>query len=77
MLIDEGIGCQRRGETFVKGKGNIMTYWVEPHERNYCDSSSGGSDASHSSNGAKSDSICTSEGTSSEGSLDSGTLFLK
>jgi hypothetical protein len=28
LLFEEGIQCQFRGVTYVKGKGNIHTYWI-------------------------------------------------
>ena len=30
LLEREGIQCERRGETYLKGKGKIVTYWVYP-----------------------------------------------
>ncbi|KAI9552381.1 hypothetical protein GHT06_022747 [Daphnia sinensis] len=30
LLEAAGIKCEKRGETFLKGKGVVMTYWVRP-----------------------------------------------
>ena len=32
LLEADSIRCDRRGETFLKGKGHVTTYWVRPHE---------------------------------------------
>ncbi|XP_057376750.1 adenylate cyclase type 2-like isoform X2 [Daphnia carinata] len=32
LLEAEGIRCEKRGETFLKGKGLVMTYWIRPDE---------------------------------------------
>lgn len=31
-LFNQGIQCELRGEIFVKGKGNVITYWVYPNQ---------------------------------------------
>lgn len=52
LIESEGIHCERRGVTFLKGKGNVMTYWVCPEISSYQDrrpsasSSSSGQDTS-------------------------------
>jgi hypothetical protein len=40
-----GIYCEKRGETFLKGKGLVMTYWVRPGESDFYDSVRGSSAA--------------------------------
>ena len=35
MLESRGIQCERRGETYLKGKGKILTYWAYPERTSF------------------------------------------
>lgn len=43
LLEAEGIKCEKRGETFLKGKGLVTTYWVRPHAMDFTGSVRGSS----------------------------------
>ena len=35
LIESEGIHCERRGRTFLKGKGTVVTYWVHPDRSSF------------------------------------------
>lgn len=37
LIESEGILCERRGETYLKGKGLVVTHWVHPHKSSFYD----------------------------------------
>ncbi|KZS10628.1 Adenylate cyclase type 4 [Daphnia magna] len=43
LLEVEKIKCEKRGETFLKGKGLVMTYWVRPDASDFTGSTPGSS----------------------------------